>query len=109
MSNHYKITLGDPRDYLVWRQGSGQTVEIYDLAVTSERRKGYGRRLIEQLVVSEMPRGTKLVWAMTRSNNFIAQQFYESLRFRVVGVLRNFYQDSGQETVDAVLYGLDIK
>jgi ribosomal protein S18 acetylase RimI-like enzyme len=96
----------DFRDFLIWRQGSGNTVEIYDIAVGSERRKGRGRALVNKLY-EQVPTGTKLVWAITRSDNFIAQEFYEELQFRVVGILRNFYQDSGK-TVDAILYGRDM-
>lgn len=98
----------DTRDYLLYRQGSGTTVEILDIVVGSERRKGVGRNLINQLL-GLLPVEVKLVFAITRSDNFIAQQFYESLHFRVVGVLRNFYQDTPGvlNQVDAVMYGLD--
>ncbi len=51
----------------------------------------------------------KMVWAITRSTNKIAQHFYEELRFRVVGVLRNFYKDEGLDGVDAIMYGRDVE
>ena len=34
--------------------------------------------------------------------------FYESLNFRVVGVLRNFYKQEGLDGVDAIMYGRDL-
>lgn len=93
-------------DYLMWRKGSGNTVEIYDIAVYSERRNGNGRLLVNYLI-DHLPPGTRTLWAITKADNFIAQQFYESLNFRVIGTLRSFYQDSGN-TVDAIMYGRDI-
>ena len=101
----------NPYNYLLWRQGSGHTVEIYDLMVDATcRRNGVGRKLVDKLLDHYLPAGTRLVFAITRTSNFIAQQFYEELRFRVVGILRNFYQDErSPEQVDAIMYGRDIK
>jgi ribosomal protein S18 acetylase RimI-like enzyme len=99
------IRLADERDYLVWREGSGGTVEILDIAVGSGRRQGRGRRLVG-LLADKVPEGT-LIWAITRADNAVAQQFYESLRFRVVGVLRSFYTTdlTAKDSVDAIMYG----
>src|SRR2546422_460270 len=105
------IVLDDPRDFLVYRPGSGDTVEILDIQVGSERRQGRGRKPVEHLL-RNLPPETNLVWAITRANNLAAQGFYERLRFRVVAVLRNFYgtrDEDGKETVDAIMYGKDIK
>ncbi len=93
-------------DFLDYRVGSGDTVEIFDIVVNSERRKGRGRELIEQLfmVINSDSRGIgKQVWAITRADNLIAQQFYEALQFHVSGVLRRFYS-SEKRVVDAILY-----
>jgi ribosomal protein S18 acetylase RimI-like enzyme len=96
------ILDGDPRDFLDWREGSGGTVEIFDIAIGSERRTGKGRNLVEKLfaIVPSAP----TVYAITRAGNEIAQQFYEALLFDRVGVLRRFYRDKGR-VVDAVIYG----
>lgn len=103
-----RIILDHPDDYLDYREGSGSTVEIYDICVGTERGKGRGRYLV-QLLLQMVPPGTRLVWAITRGGNFIAQEFYEKLGFRVVGTLRNFYQERrGESGVDAVMYGIDI-
>lgn len=96
-----KITLDCEEDFLVYREGSGHSVEIFDIQVKSERRVGKGRMLME-LLFSGLKPGTK-VWAITRAENEIAQEFYESLGFRVVGVLREFYAD--EPGVDAIMYG----
>lgn len=110
VGNLQTITGTDPRDWLKWRQGSGNTVEIYDIVVGSERRKGFGRALVYKLY-KQVPPGTNLVWAITRASNQIAQLFYEELGFRVVAVLRNFYRmydREGKECVDAIMYGKDL-
>lgn len=108
-----RITLsGNNWDYLVWREGSGDTIEIYDIAVASERRRtGIGRQLVGMLLKDYVPPGVRLVWAVTRYTNLIAQEFYEALGFRVVAVLRNFYKDEpdGKNVADAIMFGLDIK
>jgi ribosomal protein S18 acetylase RimI-like enzyme len=100
----HRITYpgGDPDvDFLVWREGSGGTVEIFDIQVGSERCKGRGRKLVETLFNS-LSLNTR-VFAITRSDNETAQKFYERLRFCVVGVLRQFY--SQPKGVDAIMYG----
>lgn len=103
-----RLTGDDPRDYLDYREGSGGTVEIFDLAVNSERGKGKGRAMVERLLALHDEDGTRLVWAITRIDNLIAQSFYEALGFRVVAVLRQFYQDSPHKHADAVMFGKDI-
>lgn len=105
------IRLDHPEDYIQYRQGSGNTVEITDISVVSERRKGKGRYLVNELISNFVSPSIVLVWAITRADNLIAQQFYEELRFRVVGVLRHFYQDEpqGKGMVDAIMYGRDLR
>lgn len=104
------ISLNDGKDFLEYRDGSGRTIEITDIAVTTERRTGIGSRLIHELIDRSKRANVNLIWAITRAENLIAQEFYEALGFRVVGVLRNFYQDEGQarNCVDAIMYGYDL-
>lgn len=90
----------DPRDFLDYHQRPDGTVEIVDIAVGSERRKGKGRRLMEALFARLKP--DTRVWAITRADNEIAAQFYEKLRFDVVSPLRRFY--SANRGVDALLF-----
>lgn len=73
----------------------------------SNRRLGIGKNLFSILLKS-IPKETKMIYAITRTENFIAQQFYEGLRFRVIAPLRHFYQDREVQTVDALMYGYDI-
>lgn len=109
-----RIELEYSDDFLIYRQGSGNTIEILDINIGSERRrKGLGRKLVDLLFRDKLPPETVLVWAITRADNFKAQQFYEKLRFRIVANLRNFYQDTPDRlahhgTVDAILFGRDV-
>lgn len=90
---------GDERDFLVWREASGGTVEIFDIAVGSERRVGNGRRMVEMLLET-LAGKVHLVWAITRMSNEIAKEFYAGLGFRIIAVLGRFYVEE-----DAVLFG----
>lgn len=95
-----KIAINNGQDVLLYREGSGGTVEIFDIVVNSERRKGNGRKLVD-LLKEEVD--TYLIFAITRSSNQIAQAFYLSCGFRVVANLTRFYDDEG-----AIMFGLDI-
>ncbi len=99
----YRITLNSPEDFLDWRVGSGNTVEIFDIVVGSNRREGKGRKLMEKLF-KRVP-WASCVYAITRIDNEVAQQFYEKLLFTNVGVLRRFYRDERSRGADAVIYG----
>jgi ribosomal protein S18 acetylase RimI-like enzyme len=94
------ILGGDERDFLVYRDGSGGTVEVFDIAVGSERRRGKGRRLLEMLF--ERLASETRVFAITRSDNEVAIRFYEATCFDVCGVLRRFY--GCRRGTDAVMF-----
>ena len=105
-----RIVLEDARDFLDYRRGSGPTWEIFDVQVGSKRREGCGRRLVQNLVetIAESDPDARLIFAITRTSNLIAQQWYENLGFRVVAVLRRFYRDEHDDCADAVMFGMDL-
>jgi GNAT superfamily N-acetyltransferase len=103
----HKIILETDKDYVLWRESSGGTLEIFDLLVGSERRKGRGKRLVEMVLEEALRRGAKLVFAVTRPSNQISQEFYQGVGFRTVGVLKQFYRDSNPPE-DAIVYGIDL-
>ena len=113
----YAVTQGtvfwsdDRRDFLHWRLACNTVVEITDIQVMSDRRRGRGRALVNQLLDHRLPGGVKTVYAITRASNLIAQQFYLELRFRPV-LLPDFYKDeplaSGRKYVDAVMFVRDV-
>lgn len=93
-------------DYLRWRNGSGATVEIYDIVVGSDRRKGAGTQMVN-LLKTRVPLETRLIFAICRDSNAIARQFYDALGFRIVGHLTAFYNDD-KGIEDAIMFGLDL-
>ena len=107
-----RITLTDTRDFLVWREGSGRSVEIFDIQVGSERRVGKGRQLV-RLLVDAIPEDTHLIFAITREGNGIARDFYNGLGFVEMATIPDFYKEERtgiEEWVEgergtAVMYG----
>jgi ribosomal protein S18 acetylase RimI-like enzyme len=79
-----KIVLNN-NDILVYREGSGNTTEIYDIVVNSDRRVGNGRKLVTMLL-NEVD--SQRVFAFTRAENHNAQQFYSKLGFKGYDVPR---------------------
>ena len=103
-----RMTLESELDFLVWRQGSGDTVEVFDIAVGTERRRGKGRRLVDTLLrllaERRVSRKINMVWAVTRDGNHIAKEFWAGIGFRTVGVLIDFY-GAGDH---GVMFGLNV-
>jgi ribosomal protein S18 acetylase RimI-like enzyme len=97
----FRIQLEDPRDFLDWQSGSGKSIELVEIVVGSQRGVGKGTKLVEALVDQAKGR-TNLIWAMTRDTNMVAREFYEHTGFELLGKLRNFYTDTGE---DALVYG----
>ena len=71
---------------------------VLDFAVHPEfRRMGIGRQLIARLIGKlSSHRRTKIV-LQTRETNLAAQFFYRSQNFRAVEVVREYYQDTGED------------
>ena len=101
------IELEHPSDKVVFMQRHTGNVEIIDINVSSGRRMGRGRELIRLLKerAKELPVECKLIFAITRNSNRIAQDFYNGLNFRVLATLYHFYKDTNE---NAIMYGLDL-
>lgn len=99
---NYFIRIGE--DTLEWSMKPGRVIEIIDIYVRSERRKGRGREMVK-LLKQEIPKDTALIVAITRKSNTIAHQFYEALGFRIVGRLHRYYREDKE---DGLMYGLDL-
>lgn len=103
-------------DYIDFREAPGNTVEIVDILVQSNRRQGNGSLLVQMLINSIKEEYSKPInlYAFTRENNKIAQEFYTALGFALLGRLENFYPPEkntevyeGGET--ALLYRFEIE
>lgn len=98
-------------DYLEWRYAPGQTAEIVDIKVLSERVKGKGRKLVETLVrelkSKQATQPVKLLYALARADNEIARGFYTALGFVEISRLPGFYRD-GRPAQDAIVWGYSL-
>ncbi|QVL31810.1 ribosomal protein S18-alanine N-acetyltransferase [Telmatocola sphagniphila] len=73
-------------------------LHILNFAVHPEfRRLGIGRQMIAKLVGKlSSHRRTKITLAV-RETNILAQVFYRDMSFKAVRLLRNYYEDSGED------------
>ena len=81
-------------------------IDIHNVAVHSEfRRRGLGRRLLEQVVLEARGRASSRITLEVRKSNLPAQKLYESMGFAVTGVRKGYYSDDGE---DAFLMSLEL-
>jgi [ribosomal protein S18]-alanine N-acetyltransferase len=82
-------------------------VDIHNVAVHTEfRRRGLGRRLLQQAITDARDRGSSRITLEVRTSNLPAQRLYESLGFLVTGVRKGYYSDDGE---DALLMTLKVR
>lgn len=80
-------------DELQYKIGHCGEIEIEDIKVMSERKKGIGREMFNEL----LELNPKTVYAFTRKSNVVGRHFYKALGFREIE-LPNFYSEE-----DAIL------
>ena len=84
-----RITQNNGLDFIQYRAGKDNTYEIFDIKVGSERTKGIGRELVQEMIKKANPR---IIYGFTRASNENARLFYKALGFREVE-LKNFYEN----------------
>lgn len=82
-----RFSINKGKDFVVYRNGSNNTIEIFDIAVMSERQKGYGTQLINKLKAQH-----KNLYAFMRASNKGAYIFYKKNGFTPT-IIKNFYPD----------------
>jgi len=85
--------------YLMAWLGDG-TGHLGNLAVVSTmRRRGLARRLVEDLLASARMLRVQSITLEVRSSNFAAQALYRALGFRLAGLRRGYYRDTGEDAL----------
>jgi len=81
--------------------------ELENIVVSStERRKGFGARLLRALLDTASQSASESVFLEVRESNLPARRFYEKAGFQQGGVRKGYYRDPPE---DAILYRLDIR
>ncbi|MEG9481353.1 ribosomal protein S18-alanine N-acetyltransferase [Mannheimia sp. HC-2023] len=73
---------------------------LFNIAVAPNfQGKGFGKRLLSELILQLQKRGVATLWLEVRESNQAAQKLYDSLGFNEVTVRKNYYPtpDGGKE------------
>jgi ribosomal-protein-alanine N-acetyltransferase len=75
-----------------------EEIHLLSIAIGLEhRRRGYGRALLEEVILRGRMRGGSLVILEVREGNEPARNFYVNMGFRVIGKRKNYYIDTGED------------
>lgn len=85
------IEANNQQDFIVYEVRGGNTVEITNIAVNSERRAGIGTQLINTMIKHLKCEDPYNLYVMTRESNTVARDFYRAVGFQTVAILPEFY------------------
>ena len=90
---------GELAGYSMAWLGAG-TGHLGNLAVVpGRRRRGVARRLVEDLLDRALETGAATLSLEVRVSNFAAQGLYRAHGFRLAGLRRRYYRDSGEDAL----------
>ena len=79
---------------------TGSEVHITNMAVReSRRREGLGSALLAACVRRGMERGARFITLEVRESNHGARSFYSLFGFEELGLMREYYAESGEDAV----------
>lgn len=79
-------------------------VHVLNVAThVASRRKGYGRRIMDEVIATGRSRSCVLATLEVRRSNLAAIGLYESLGFRTVGMRPNYYNDNHEDAAVMIM------
>ncbi|MEG9546359.1 ribosomal protein S18-alanine N-acetyltransferase [Mannheimia sp. HC-2023] len=80
---------------------------LFNIAVDPNfQGKGFGKRLLSELILQLQKRGIATLWLEVRESNLAAQKLYDSLGFNEVTVRKNYYPTPEGGKENAVVMAL---
>jgi len=77
-----------------------RSFHVTNLAVSEKfRRRGYGEKLLKFIEKEAAIFGIKKISLEVRRSNSIAQDIYKKNGYKVMGILRNYYQDDKEDAL----------
>jgi ribosomal-protein-alanine N-acetyltransferase len=75
-------------------------LHVLNVAVAPEaRRRGVARAMIDDLLVRAQALGADEITLEVRTSNFAAQALYRGYGFRLAGLRRGYYRDTGEDAL----------
>ncbi|QIM63640.1 ribosomal-protein-alanine N-acetyltransferase [Pasteurellaceae bacterium Orientalotternb1] len=80
---------------------------LFNIAVDPKfQGKGYGKRLLSELILQLTRQGVQTLWLEVRESNRSAQRLYTALGFNEVTVRKNYYPTPNGERENAIVMAL---
>jgi ribosomal-protein-alanine N-acetyltransferase len=81
-------------------------IHLHNIAILPDmRRRGLGRRLLDDLLETARARSVRSIWLEVRRSNRAAVNLYRSAGFVKVGIRPRYYSDNGEDAL-VMLLGL---
>ncbi len=93
--------------YCVFMVGAGEA-HLLNLSIAEPyQRKGYGARLLQELLAAARRQGASLIFLEVRPSNEAGLRLYERFGFQRIGVRRGYYPAAGGRE-DALILSLNL-
>jgi len=106
--SHFFALLRDDRliAYICFWMFAGE-IHLLNIAVhPGERRKGYGRQLLGEMIGMGLENRIEAVWLEVRPSNQTARMLYEKMGFKEMGRRPRYYRETDE---DAIIMCLSVK
>lgn len=82
-----------------------EEANINNVAVSPEYRgRGLSRLLMDKLIEMAKTQGAKELFLEVRSSNYVAQNLYRSLGFKMIGLRAGYYVDTEEDAIVMLLH-----